>query len=66
MKWVASLTLSKHITYNLENLVYVLARHLVALGITSIANLLGTNATHVVTGAALQDKFGRACQKGTL
>jgi len=38
LKWLSSLALSDHVTYNLENLVYVIARPLVALGIIFIAN----------------------------
>jgi hypothetical protein len=61
LKWISALVSSKRIVYNLENLVHVIAKPLVALGASTPTDLLEANDTHTITGNALELKFGRHC-----
>jgi hypothetical protein len=61
LKWISALVSSKRIVYNLENLVHVIAKPLVALGASTPTDLLEANNTHIITGNALKLRFGRHC-----
>ena len=61
LKWISALLPSKRIVYNLENLVHVIAKPLVALGASTPTDLLEANNTHTITGNALKLEFGRHC-----
>ena len=45
--------------YNLENLVHVIDKPLVALGASTPTDLLEANNTNTITGNALKLRFGR-------
>jgi hypothetical protein len=48
LNWISSALVSyKRIVYNLENLVHVIAKPLVALGASTPAELLEANNTHI-------------------
>ena len=46
LKWISAFVSSKRIVYNLENLVHVIAKPLVALGASTPTDLLEANNTH--------------------
>ena len=59
LKWISALVSSKW-TYNLENLVHIVAKPLIALGASTPTDLLEAKNTHTITGN-LKLKFGRLC-----
>jgi hypothetical protein len=59
LKWISALVSSKRIVYNLENLVHVITKPLVTLGVSTPTDLLEANDTHTITGNALKLKLGR-------
>ena len=61
LKWISALVSSKRIVYNLENLVHVIARPLVAMGASTPTDLLEANITHTIIGNALILQSGRPC-----
>ena len=62
LKWISALAVSsKRIVYNLENLVHVIAKPLVALGASTPTDLLEANDTHIITGNAIELRYWRHC-----
>jgi hypothetical protein len=59
LNWISALVSSKRC--NLENLVLVIAKPLVALEASTPTDLLEANSTHTITGNALKLRFGRHC-----
>jgi len=73
LKWISAFVSSKRIVYNLENLVYIIAKPLVTLGASTPTDLLEANNTHTITGNTLKLRFGRTllwwtyhCHKPTI
>jgi hypothetical protein len=53
LKWISALVSSKRTVYNLDSLVHVIAKPLVALGASTPTDLLKASNTHIIiTGNA--------------